>query len=573
MPTPVQGGGRRSKLRRPPGVALGVLVGVVMAMGWAPSTVLAHAVLTHSTPHRGESLDQPPPRVQFDFNEPVEVSLGALRVFDSSGDRVDAGEVVRAGGSGTKVAVALRSDLEDGLYTATYRVVSADGHPVSGGFSFAVGEKVAADGGTAPSVAELLEDSETSPVVEGLYGAARGLHYLALLLMVGSLFFSLLIWPAAAGAGRSSPAWPRRLLPASAALGLITASVAIFLQAAVGAAVPLRGLLEAGLLQGLLETRSGQAWALRALAWLAVLALIRGAGRPTGARAGGVAAAVAVIVGSLVWSGHAATQSPQALLIPADLAHVVAGGAWLGGLVLLLVCFWPRRDAVTPGAVQATAAFSRVALPAMVALTATGLLQGWLYVQTVGEVVDSGYGIVLLIKLGLLLLVLALAFGNRRRVRRLSDVLDLSVGRLRAAMRAEVAVAVLVLATTALLVRLAPPAALADVPVERTLDLGPMRLEMVAEPPKAGPVDFHLYLFDRQTGAQIRRVEQLTVELTHPQKRIGPIRLEIPLKGPAHYELLDHPIGVPGDWQMKVTARVSEFDEYTANATVEVHRP
>lgn len=514
---------------------------------------------------------EPPPRVQFDFNEPVEVSFGALRVFDSSGDRVDAGDVVRPSGSSSSVGVKLRSDLDDGLYTATYRVVSADGHPVSGGFAFGIGEVVVADGGRAPSVAELLEDSETSPAVEALYGVARGLHYLALMLVVGALFFSLLVWPARSPGG-SGARWPRRLLPACAGLGLIAASAAVLFQGAVGAAVSLPGLVQPEIVEGSLQTRSGQAWALRALAWLAVAVLLWRATRPAGARAWGVATGVAVIVGSLVWSGHAATQSPRALLIPADIVHVLAGGAWLGGLVLLLACFWPRRgESVRPGAAQATAAFSRVALPAVIALTAAGLLQGWLYVKTLGEVLDSGYGIVLLVKLGLLAIILALAFGNRRRVRRLADVLELSVGRLRAAMRAEVAVALLVLAATAVLVRLAPPVALAEVPAERTLDLGPMRLEMVAEPPRVGPVDFHLYLFDRQTGAQIERVGELTVELTEPEKGIGPIRLEIPLKGPAHYELLDHPIGVPGDWQMKVTARVSEFDEYDAKATVEVH--
>ena len=76
----------------------------------------------------------------FRFNEPVESAFGALRVFDAKGERVDVGATERPGGDGEAVAVRLRPDLPDGSYTATYRVVSADSHPISGGFVFTVGK-------------------------------------------------------------------------------------------------------------------------------------------------------------------------------------------------------------------------------------------------------------------------------------------------------------------------------------------------------------------------------------------------------------------------------------------------
>ena len=102
----------------------------------------------------------------------------------------------------------------------------------------------------------------------------------------------------------------------------------------------------------------------------------------------------------------------------------------------------------------------------------------------------------------------------------------------------------LVLAATATLVRAAPPATIDDGPVVRELDLGPMRLQMDIEPATVGPNDYHLYLFDRRTGAQIDRVEELTVKLVQRDKGIGPITLDIPRKGPAHYELRNSTLGV-----------------------------
>ena len=137
-------------------------------------------------------------------------------------------------------------------------------------------------------------------------------------------------------------------------------------------------------------------------------------------------------------------------------------------------------------------------------------------------------------------------------------------------MRAEVVLAVLVLAATATLVRAAPPATIDNGPVVRELDLGPMRLQMDIEPATVGPNDYHLYLFDRRTGAQIDRVEELTVRLVQRDKDIGPITIDIPRKGPAHYELRNSTLGVRGTWSATITARVSEFDEYAAKTEFEV---
>ncbi|HEX2087310.1 MAG TPA: copper resistance protein CopC [Solirubrobacteraceae bacterium] len=542
---------------------MGVVAAVAAATLAVPATAAAHAVLTHSTPHRGATVTEAPPTIVFDFNEPVEVGIGGLRVFDDEGRRVDGGEIVRPNGSNRSAGVKLDGALDRGLYTATFRVVSADGHPVSGGFSFGVGVAVA-KGGSAPDVADLLEESEAGPAVEGAYGVARGLHYAALLLLVGAVVFAAVLWPR-----ETDARWPRRLLLGGAATGLLAALAAIGLQGALGAGVSLAHALDRDVLDASLDTRTGQAWAVRAGLWLAVLAVLAAMRRP----AFGGTLALMVLAGALVVSlplaGHAETQDPGALLVPADAVHVLAAGAWLGGLVVLLVAFWRRADG--RGAAAATAGFSRLALWAVVAIAAAGLVQAWFYLDGPETLLTSTYGIALLAKIALLAVIVAVAAGNRRRVAAL--VASGAPGALRAAMRAEVALAALVLAATAVLVRAAPPASVAAGPATSELDLGPMRLEMVIEPATTGPNDFHLYFFDRRTGAQIDRVEEVTVSLTQEEKRIGPIRIEIPRKGPAHYEQLDEALGVPGEWQVQVDARVSEFDAYSARDVIEVRKP
>lgn len=557
----------RGRRRGVPRRLLTALAPVLLALAW-PSAAVGHAVLTHSTPHRGQSVDHVPPRVEFDFNEPVEVGFGSVRVFDEDGERVDRGKIVRPGESARSVGVQLRDGLGRGLYTGTYRVISADGHPVSGGFTFAVGTALPA-GGNAPSVAELLEESDAGPAVEAAYGVIRGLHYAALLFLVGALVVGAVVWPRAGLPMR----WPRRTAIAAAAIGLACALAGIALQGALGAGVGLAHALDRPIVEGSLDTRTGAAWAIRSGAWLVALILFATAPRrPQRWVAGAAGLALAAVLVSLPLAGHADTQSPRGLLVPTDLVHLLAAGAWLGGLATVLVLYWPRHAGNEHAdAVRATAAFSRIALPAMLLLVAAGILQGWIYLGSLGELFSGTYAVALLAKLVLASLIIAVAARSRRLIARPPRGAG-PCERLRRAMRAEVALAMLVLAATAVLVRAAPPASIAAGPAEEELDLGPMRLEMVIEPARTGPNDLHLYLFDRRSGAQIDKVEQLTLSLTQPDRDIGPIRLEIPRKGPAHYELLDQALGVPGTWDIRVDARVSDFDAYTAQTQIDVRK-
>src|SRR5690606_17314023 len=98
----------------------------------------AHATLVRTEPSDGSRLEQSPGRVTLIFDEPVVVNPMAVRVYNSSGGRVDRGQVEH-GASTTEVQAAL-SDLPDGAYVVTWQVVSADGHPINGAFLFEVGQ-------------------------------------------------------------------------------------------------------------------------------------------------------------------------------------------------------------------------------------------------------------------------------------------------------------------------------------------------------------------------------------------------------------------------------------------------
>jgi copper transport protein len=107
----------------------------------------AHAQLTATEPANDAVHDAGPAAVTLRFNEPVETAFGAVRVYDARARRVDAGDVERPSSSEARIGLDRR--LARGTYTVTWRVLSADAHPVSGAFVFHVREPGANPAGIA----------------------------------------------------------------------------------------------------------------------------------------------------------------------------------------------------------------------------------------------------------------------------------------------------------------------------------------------------------------------------------------------------------------------------------------
>src|SRR5205085_8506294 len=110
----------------------------------AAAPASAHATLESTEPVSSTAVATPPDRVVLHFSETVQIPLGSIRVFASpSGKQIETGPAGRADGRGNAVAVKLPK-LDKGNYIVTWRVTSADSHPVHGAFTFTVGSKGAA---------------------------------------------------------------------------------------------------------------------------------------------------------------------------------------------------------------------------------------------------------------------------------------------------------------------------------------------------------------------------------------------------------------------------------------------
>jgi copper transport protein len=579
-----------------------------------PAGAWAHAVLVDTSPQRGATLREEPRQVVLRFNETVEGNFGAVRVFDAKARRVDDARTLHPGGTGSQLAVGLKPGLPHGTYVATYRVISADGHPVSGGLVFSIGAPGAA---AAPSVSDLIGKANAGPVTQGAFGLARGLDYLATALVLGGLAFLLAVWlPALRSAAGASEEWldasaaflrrTRRLLLGACALGVVSGLAGIVLQGATAGATSAWAALAPGVVGDVLGTRFGHVWGVRVLAF-AVLAgalalALRSAREPSAAGlrrvalgADGLAAPgvpswaltlaaipAAYITLAPALGGHASVQSPVALLLPLDVAHVMAMSAWIGGLVVLVAALPAATGRLAPPdrtrlLAAALPRFSAIALGCVAVLLVTGTVQSIVHIGSWGAVLDTGFGRAVLVKVGLLALLIGLGAVNRRRVlpalRRLSEAGSApgAAGHLlRRTLRAEVALVLVVLGVTAALVSYPPPESLAGGPFAANTALGPLRLEVTMDPARVGPNELHLYLLRAKDGAPFAGTKQLTVTLALPGRHIGPLPATAREAGPGHYVVDTVQLVPAGDWRLDVTSRVSEFDQYETSLKVPV---
>jgi copper transport protein len=587
---------------------LAALAGLAFA---APSAQ-AHAMLEGTLPARGAVLKTQPEAVVFRFGESVEGNFGAVRVFDAKGRRVDDNKVVHPGGRGSEVAVGLQPRLEDGTYTATYRVISADSHPVSGGVVFSIGK---AGTGPAQTVADLLAGSSTGGVTETAFGVTRGLDYLAIALGVGGLAFLLAAWrPALALAAGAGAGWPqasavfaaraRRLLWLAVALGVFSGAVGIVLQGATASGTSFWSALDASIVREVLGTRFGTVWGLRVIAWLLLgSVLLAGAStravavlRPAAVGAAGVAPApapsprvlaalalpAAFLLVSPALAGHATTLHPVAALLPLDVVHVTAMSVWVGGLVMLLFVLPGATRWLEPGERSRLLAgvlvrFSPMALACVAALLATGVTQALIDMGGLSPLLHTAFGRAVLIKFVLLMALVGLGAVNRQRVvpalRRLAagGQPPGGAGRvLRRTLRAEVALVVVVLGVTSALVSYAPPKSAASGPFSTTKRMGPIELQTTVDPARVGANQLHVYLFDARSGAPYTKTKELTVQASLPAKGIGPLPATMSKAGPGHYVANTLQLVPGGNWKLTVADRVSDFDEYTTTLSVPV---
>ncbi|MFM9451107.1 copper resistance CopC/CopD family protein [Streptomyces europaeiscabiei] len=126
------------------------------------------------------------------------------------------------------------------------------------------------------------------------------------------------------------------------------------------------------------------------------------------------------LAASWAMAEHASTGIQTGISMPLDILHLLAVAAWLGGLATLLVALF-RAPVDAQIETDAVRRFSRVAFGSVLVLTATGIYQSWRQVGTWSALTGTSYGQLLLVKVGLVAVLVGIAWISRRWTAQLAE--------------------------------------------------------------------------------------------------------------------------------------------------------
>jgi copper transport protein len=505
-----------------------LLVGLVHA-----PEASAHASLVRARPADGAVIAQAPSELRLTFNEPV--SPLVLRLIGPDGEVIALGEAIV---ESTTVTVAAPREWQRGTHVLSWRVVSADGHPVGGTLMFSIG---------APS-ATRSAGTHADPTVRAALWTAKVIVYSGLFIGVGGSFFRAWI-----GGGPTRPldSWHLALI----VVALPATGLSVGLQGLDALELPLSGLGQKRAWQTGFDT----SYAVTAV--VAVFALAGGllAFMATSTRiARGLALLALVGVGlALSLSGHASNAAPQVINRPAVLLHSLCVTFWIGSLVPL---FAMARNPQSGKA--ALARFSHVIVLPLLVLVATGLWLAFVQLGRLDALWSTPYGVVLCCKLAAVLALLALGAANRYRlVPRLLAQGGAVARPLRRSIACEVALAFTILGLVALWRFTPPPRTLVTAPLALHLHGAEAMADIQIErrPGASGHAD--IVVLGGAFGPLAAK--EVTLVLANPFAGIEPIRRPALQIGENTWRVDDLRIPIEGQWTLRVDILISDFEKVT----------
>ena len=515
-----------TRLRR-----LTLVAALAIASAAAGATITdAHSNYVRSNPAADARLVKAPTEIRIAFSEPPDPKGSDIQVLDTKGTRWDLGTTTASDEpNGLKVGL---KPVGDGGYTVAWTTVSAvDGHETKGSFAFVIGT------GPLPALPDV---PNASPPPSALEIAGRALSYAGIALGIGTALFGLIVHAAADAAEERRE---RQLLGLAAGLVVVGSAALI---ASQGDRIPPRLELFLGL---------------RLFAGLGIAATIVPALDPGMRRRVALACAIGAGLTATLVSHATALGDYKDMTL--DLIHVLAISAWSGGVVAFL---WIHlRTARTDHATLArtTWRFSLVALISVGVLITAGVLQALDRLVLIQDLVETPYGLALLAKGLLLVVVLAIAAFNLLRYGPHGDRPALIRGTV-----VETALLAGVFVAAGILTALAPPAQPTGAAFDQTQHVSSYRVELVVPTSTPGRNRFVLRVHE---GLQpVTNAEKVALRFTMVEHDMGQTELVADERAPGEYVAIGSPTAMYGTWKVQAIIRVPGKDDVSALFTVPI---
>ena len=547
----------------------------------------AHAVLMGSDPKADAELDGSPKTISLTFNE----SVGPVffKVLDSDGNEVGSPSDIKI--DKHTISIDLADTLNDGIYLITYRVISADTHPVGGTIVFTLGDVANVD--TSAMTSE--DTTATTNMWSTPVALNRILQFASLLLAAGLALFGILV---------KQPDALNRSIPRLGILFTLIAGVTYV------AAVGLGGAEMMGM--DFASFFTAHIWGMGWNSTLAPSMIL------------GLIGLVVLLAGYLDWSkrksdtvlwigiilslsgllvtGHAATAFPRWFMTTMVAIHVICVAFWFGALLPLAqsmrVCSQDERSRVLRD-------FSFWAVISVALILLSGIGISFIQVETLDSLFNTDYGFRLILKLVLVLALLGFAAWNKVSLTPAIDKgAEKAPTRLRRSIAFEVLLIMGIFIHTTALSQYTPPRALIeqsaakelDIMVESTEDTGAMikqliayaadttgapeivaatpiamasqgfdetmtkngySLQVIVNPAKRGPNNVMAHVMDK--NGKMIEVMSVTMEWSLPSAGLEPLQVDVPMSMPGMYMADLSQLVIPGTWSLRTDLLIDDF--------------
>lgn len=381
---------------------------LILFCAWPTTPALAHASLIRSDPPdlcnewqnsatdgncaSGSILTTSPTAVHLWFSEPVQTVRHGLIIISPSGQQVEQGNIQT---ENSEISIKLNA-AETGTYQVIWQVISSDSHPVIGRFNFSVGH--------SSPVAQLENNAPTGNASSlGLFlqTLARWLHFLGYALAFGPALFNLAVLSSFRQESEIVQGKLAKLVNWGIACLLLAEPLALLAQnSSLSVSQTFDLDLSGDVLSSSFGRVLGQQIGAAILLWV-VLGLTRQKPLITNFIVIGVGVILALVDGQ---ASHAVSSGPLLLGLIANTVHILAMGAWIGGLITLWLVW--NTSSLSDKQAIILRRFGRLASVALLWLIASGLVMAYLHLAQFSDLWNSDYGKTLALKLLVLLVVL-----------------------------------------------------------------------------------------------------------------------------------------------------------------------
>ena len=470
-----------------------ILILFLFFIVFVPQYAFAHAILEKATPTPNSQVKAPPKEVVLLFNERLEEEFYSIKVFNADGNIVTNNKTQLS--IDQKQLTQVLPSLSNGVYTVSYRVLSADGHPIESSYVIAFGDK---PGDFRESIDLHTESNDAATSSSLFFSTIRILYYFALLLSTGWILWGALRREEMGEVEKPYKRW------------------ALILQCSFLIMNTLMGFIQMSELQDswqiadivsiITRTNIGITWILSmVLSFLGFIILSRYIWFDT--------FWVFLLLLLKSQNGHAMAFEPAVLSISLDFIHLLVASIWSGGLFFILLFWKKHREYVKPFLLI----FSKVALVSIIILTLTGTALTFIYLPNIRYLFYTTWGVFLLIKVSLVLMVILVGGFLRFNLKNMKEN---SVGKW---LKIDISLMIFILMIVGCFTRLSPLPQ--NEPLEWTETKNAIEMTTTISPKVPGNNTFLIDATSLEEGVNIKSIQLFLKYKDNPE--VSPIQVPI----------------------------------------------